>query len=406
MAVEKPNVVEDAHFHVTDWGRAVRVDVNRLGALLPAERSGETWSEETSKALQNAWSEAQNEALCQALEDAAGAQGGDFRSFVEWTVLHNRLYDGTHMRDVRRARFGEKYRASITTLGWAHADAKFSTRIQAVAYVPKPGEKGFEQKVWQPECLYDTEFMALAPTVITRFGGARQIHISGVVAWDDAITPLFVGDPERQIAHVFDVIQRIFEEAGGSLSDVVRLRPFAHNTEVAGLIRQEVARRWAGRPRPVVMMSDSRSFGNPPKLYTEIQVMGVLPDGEAELVQRELDLPAALVDENSAVMRSSRAAEWELVQVGELRAAGPGSPEEEAGAVVAQIDVALRQASLRQDDVCLAFVYASSPQAAAAFETAAAEVLNPACIHVLISPPMPELSGRHIKVELTARHLV
>ena len=321
MDLATPDVQHQMGSHITDWGDALRIDLNQLGALLPGGGAGgETWSEETSEALRNNWSESQNIALCDTMTAAAKEIGGDFRSYVEWTVLHNRLYDGTHMRDLRRERFGPGHRASITTLGWAHPDATVSTCIQAVGYVPT-GKGSFKQEVWQPDCLYDTEFMALAPTVITSFGGARQIHISGLVAWDDEINPLFVGEPERQIGHVFDLIRDIFEEAGGTLSDVARLRPFAHSTEIAERIRSQIGDSWQGFPRPSVMMSDSRSFGNPPKLYTEIQVMGVLADGDSVVVQEEHPGPKGLPDQDCVVVRSSTSRDWELLHVAELRPA-------------------------------------------------------------------------------------
>ncbi len=393
----KPDVCEFVRVHTTDWGDVVRVDLNQLGARLPSGLD-----EEASAA----WSEAQIEALCDTMEEAAGRVGGDFRSFAEWTVLHNRLYDGTRMRDMRRERFGEVYRAAITTLGWAHPEARFSTRIQAVAYVPKNPDVDFEQALWKPEVHYETESMALSPTTISRFGGARQIYISGVVAWDDEINPVLTDDPRAQVRYVLRRIQDIFEEAGGSLADVVRLRPFAHDTEIAAIIREEIRQVWKGYPRPAVMMSDSRSFGNPPKLYTEIQVMGVLPDGDRMVTQDEPDLPDPLGDGGATVIRSSRVQDWELVHIGELRAPKGADPEAEPEQVVDRIEGALSHASLSRDDVCLAFAYASSPDAARAFGAAAGRVLHPDAVHVLPCPPMPELGGRQLKVELTARRLL
>jgi enamine deaminase RidA (YjgF/YER057c/UK114 family) len=391
--------------NVTDWGDAMRLDLNQLGASLPdVDGNGETWSEETSQALRNSWSEAQNLALCDAMTAAAGEIGGDFRSFVEWTVLHNKLYDGTHMRDIRRERLGPDHRAAITTLGWSHPEATVSTCIQAVGYIPK-GKGDFKQEVWQPECLYDTEFMALAPTVVTTFGGARQIHISGLVAWDNETNPLHVGDPVGQIAHVFELIEEIFKEAGGSLACVTRLRPFAHSTEIAGLIRDRIVESWNGIPRPSVMMSDSRSFGNPPKLYTEIQVMGVLPDSDSQVDQKENEIPASLPDQDCIVVRSSIARDWEMLHVAEVRPSSKGDPAEEAQQVTAGLKEVMEAQDLTRDDVCLILAYASSLEGAKAFTNAATELVDGETLHILPCPDMPELNGRSIKAEMTARKL-
>ncbi len=386
----------------TDWGDAVRIDLNQLGSQLPAHGiQGATWSETAGEALRDDWSESQNVALCDTMTEVAAGFGGGFDSFAEWTVLHNKRYDGTHMRSVRRARFGHGYRAAITTLGWAHSRTGLSTCIQAVGYVARPGA-AFHQAIWRPESLYDTEFMALAPAVITRFGGGRQIHLSGVVAWDEDVNPLFEGQPERQIRHVFDLIQDVFEEAGGSLSDVVRLRPFAHCTRIARLIRKEVDRRWSGRPRPVVMMSDSRRFGDPPSLYAEIQVMGVLSDNDSEVRHWETRIPTGLPDDGALRIRRCRARGWELIQVGELRAPRGTDPNREPEHVAEQLASVLERLSLARREICLTFAYVSSPETAAAFSEIVSHAVPADTVHVLPCPAMPELDARHVKVELTA----
>ncbi len=399
----EPDVRRHMRVRHTDWGDAVRIDLNQLGARLPAQGApGATWSEATGESLLDEWAEAQNEALCDTMADVAACSGGGFDSFAEWTVLHNRRYDGAHMRELRRRRFPQGYRAAITTLGWAHPGTPLSMSIQAVAYVPKTGA-GFKQAVWRPESLYDTEFMALAPAVVTDFGGGRQIHLSGVVAWDERINPLFEGQPERQISHVFDLIQDVFSECGGSLGDVVRLRPFAHSSEIARIIRAEVSRRWGGRPKPVVMMSDSRHFGDPPSLYAEIQVLGVMSDGQCGVRHREAELPRGTIDEDATRIRCSRAREWEMVHVGELRGRPASGWKREAEQVAGQISSVLERMSLTPDDVCLTLAYVSSPEAAAAFPETVTGAVPVETVHVLPCPAMPELDGRCIKVEMTAR---
>ncbi len=397
-----PDVRRHMRVRHTDWGDAVRIDLNQLGSQLPAyDIQGATWSETTGEALRDEWSESQNVALCDTMTEVAAGFGGGFGSFAEWTVLHNKRYDGTHMRDVRRARFGHGYRAAITTLGWAHSRTGLSTCIQAVGYVPRPGAT-FHQAIWRPESLYDTEFMALAPAVITRFGGGRQIHLSGVVAWDEDINPLFEGQPERQIRHVFDLIQDVFEEGGGSLSDVVRLRPFAHCTRIARLIRKEVDRRWSGRPRPVVMMSDSRRFGDSPSLFAEIQVMGVLSDSDSEVRHSETRIPAGVPDDGALRIRRCRARGWELIQMGELRAPRGTDPCREAEQVAEQLATVIDRLSLSRREICLTFAYVSSPETAEAFPEIVSQAVPAETVHVLPCPAMPELDGRRVKVELTA----
>lgn len=397
-----PDVRRHMRVRHTDWGDAVRIDLNQLGSQLPARgNQGATWSEAAGEALRDEWSEFQNVALCDTMTEVAAGFGGGFDSFAEWTVLHNKRYDGTHMRSVRRARFGRGYRAAITTLGWAHSRTGLSTCIQAVGYVARPGAT-FHQAIWRPESLYDTEFMALAPAVITRFGGGRQIHLSGVVAWDEDINPLFERKPERQIRHVFDIIQDVFEEGGGSLSDVVRLRPFAHCTRIARLIRKEVNRRWSGRPRPVVMMSDSRQFGDPPSLYAEIQVMGVLSDNDNEVRHSETRIPAGFPDDDAMRIRRCRARGWELIQVGELRAPRGTDPRREVEHVAEQLASVLEHLSLSRREICLTFAYVSSPETAAAFPEIVSQAVPKETVHVLPCPAMPELDARHVKVELTA----
>ena len=136
--MSQPDVRRRMRIRHTDWGDAVRIDLNQLGSRLPAQGvQGATWSEEAGEALRDEWAESQNVALCDTLTEVAARLGGNFDSFAEWTVLHNRRYDGTHMRSERRARFGPGYRAAITTLGWAHPSANLSTCIQAVGYVPR-----------------------------------------------------------------------------------------------------------------------------------------------------------------------------------------------------------------------------------------------------------------------------
>ena len=149
------------------------------------------------------------------------------------------------------------------------------------------------------------------------------------------------------------------------------------------------------------MMSDSRSFGDPPSLYAEIQVMGVLSDNDG-VRHSETQPPAGIPDEGALRIRSSRVRDWELVQVGELRAPPGERPDMEAERVTEQLATVLERVSLSRKDVCLTFAYVSSPESAAAFSEVASRAVPPDTVHVLPCPAMPELDTRHIKVELTA----
>ena len=399
----KPDVRSVAQVHVTDWSGVTRIDLNQVGARVPNELlsgAGAEW-----EAARKRWGEEQNDAICDLMTEVAGRYGGGFDSYVEWTATYGALYDGNDMRVKRRDRFTDPYRAAITTLGWVDTRQPWGTRIQATAYVPNDSSVPFTRELWRPKALYDTEFMALAPAVVVGFGGVRFLYVSGVVAWDENINPLYSDDPVRQIRHVLETIVAVFEEAGGTRADVVRLRPFTHSPKTARIIRDQVASMWRGVAPPSLLIADDINFGNPPKLHTEIQVMGVVA-GSHVPTHGVIDPPSLVGGDRSLTIRTTRARDWELVHISEVRATPHGNVHREGADVVARLAACMEQAGIIKNDVVLAMVYCSSDAVAEAFRKEAVSVLPDSAIHLIPSRPMRELDGTHIKVELTARRLV
>ena len=391
----KLDVASDARIHATDWGDFTRIDLNMLGAPLGAKPVG-GWV---------AWSHEQNRRLCAYMAAELAKRGGSFDSIAEWTVAVNRHYDLQDMRNVRTGRWSRGFGSAITTLPWANPASTRSVTIQTVAYVPKHAQAPFALKTWQPECLYNCDFLGLAPAVVAEVGGARMIYLSGVVAWDKAIKPLAGDDPRAQVRLVLRKIQEVFEEAGGSPADVVRLRPFTATPAVARLIREECVNLWTkqGHPAPVLLMAEESSFWGAPSLFTEIQVMGIVGRAGKSVGQEESRI-AGLTDEATRV-RCTRTPHWDMVHIGELRAPLGTSEEEEAVAVGRQVSLVLRELALAPADVCLAVAYVSSSRVLARLEAVLGDILGATALHLVHSPAMPELSGRTVKLELTARKL-
>ena len=381
----------------TNLGEVVRVDVNQLGACLRRGRGPGD--------VPKGWSEAQNEAICQTLDEVAREHGGDFRSFGEWTVVHGAGYDLADMRVKRLGRFGGTYRAAITTLPWIDPESRWSARVQATAYIPKGTGADFEQAAIWPEAIYDNGFLGLAPAVISRFGGARTVYLSGVVAWTDEIELLFVDDARAQIRHVLEMIEAVFRELGGSREDVVRLRPFMLNPEVARIVREEVARFWAGCAPPTLLVADGVDFWGMQGLFTEIQVMGMLGDGDLSAVHEQCPCRTAGSDE-ALVVRRARSGRRELVQAGEIRGRAGTGPEQEALQAVEAIGEVMAQLALRPENVCSLIVYAGSTAAAQYFKASIAEILALETLHVVPGLSMGEMCSGQLKVELTAERWI
>lgn len=391
----KLNVASEARIHATDWGDFTRIDLNMLGAQLGAEPA-EGWAE---------WSHEQNLRLCDFMAAELAKQGGGFDSIAEWTVAVNRHYDLQDMRNVRTGRWSGGFRSAITTLPWANPASPRSVSIQTVAYAPKHGQASFALKAWQPECLYNCDFLGLAPAVVAEVGSARMIYLSGVVAWDNAIQPLAGDDPRAQVRLVLRKIQEVFIEAGGSPADVVRLRPFSATPAVARLIREECVNLWTnqGHPAPVLLMAEESSFWGAPSLFTEIQVMGIVGRAGKPVVQEEVRI-AGLADEATRV-RCTRTPHWDMIHISELRAPAGTGEEAEAVAVGRQVSQVLRELALAPADVCLAVAYVSSARVQAQLDAVLSDILGATALHLVYSPTMPELNGRTVKLELTARKL-
>lgn len=391
----KMDVASEARIHATDWGDFTRIDLNMLGAPLGAEPAG-GWV---------GWSHEQNRRLCDFMAAELAKRGGSFDSIAEWTVAVNRYYDLQDMRNVRTGRWSRGFGSAITTLPWANPASTRSVSIQTVAYVPKNAQAPFALKAWQPDCLYNCGFLGLSPAVVAEVGSARMIHLSGVVAWDKAIQPLAGDDPRAQVRLVLRKIQEVFEEAGGSPADVVRLRPFTATPAVAQLIREECVNLWTnqGQPAPVLLMAEESSFWGAPSLYTEIQVMGIVGQAGKPVGQEEVRI-AGIVDEATRV-RCTRTPHWDMVHIGELRAPAGTDGEAEAVAMGRLVSQVLRELALAPTDVCLAMAYVSSARVKAQLEAVLSDILGSTALHLVHSPDMPELNGRTVKLELTARKL-
>lgn len=396
-AADTPDVRERMAVKETRLGEVVRIDVNGLGARLPPDVDAED--------VPRAWSGAQSVAICETLAEVASGYGGDFNSFGEWTVIHGAGYDLADIRVRRLARFGEGYRSAITTLPWIDPESRWSARVQATAYIPRAPGLNFEQVAVRPETVYDTEFLGLAPAVISRFGGARVVYLSGVVAWTDEIELLFTDDPHAQVRRVFEMIGAVFEELGGSREDVVRLRPFTLNAEIAGIVREEAERFWTGCVPPTMLIADGVDFWGEDGLFAEVQAMGVLGDGDLDVSHERLPPPKAGPDD-ALVVRRARSRERELIQAGEIRGRVGAGPGREARQVVECIREVMDGQGLSSADVCSVVAYAGNRAAAEGFEAAVRDILPPETLHLVPGLPMGEMDGRQLKVEFTAERFL
>ncbi len=397
----QPDVREQMRVNVTDWNGVYRIDLNQLGARVPPELAAGV---ETREEARRAWAIAQNTGICNTMAEVTGCYDGNFDSFCEWSVTHGALYDGADMREKRRAMFTDPYRAAITSTGWLDRASGWGTRIQATSYIPGQGAH-CAIKFWSPASLYETESMALAPAVVVTMGDARLLYISGVVAWDAQLNPLFTDDPQRQIRHVLETIGVVFAEAGGSRHNVLRLRPFTHSAEVATLLRAEVHAYWGVDLPPAMLVADSHSFGNSPKLYTEIQVMGVLAGDAGSIHHQRLAVPDNDNPGQALVIRSCQAPDWEMFEISEIRGDTGCNGDDEAASAVARLLRCMQAAGLTRDDVCLVTVYAHSAEMTQMITHRLSGAVPPESIHLVQCRPMLELQGGSVKIELTARRL-
>jgi enamine deaminase RidA (YjgF/YER057c/UK114 family) len=334
---------------------------------------------------------------------AVAKHGGSFDSIAEWTVAVNARYGLQDMREVRTARFGRGFRSAITTLPWGHPTSPKSVSIQAVAYVPKIQGVHFAVRAWQPAALYDCAFLGLSPAVIVEIGPVKLIYLAGVVAWDKAIQPLAGNDPRAQVRIVLQKIQEVLVEAGGTPADVVRLRPFTANAAVAQMVREECTALWTSRglPPPVLLIAEETSFWGAPSLYTEIQAMGVVGGAGCPIGQDECTV-AGITSDLTRIRRTTTP-DWDMYHVSELRAAA--GAKDEAEDIAGRVGRVMSALALGPGDVCLAVGYVSSAGVMARLASGLRDRFDPSALHLVHCPPMPELNGGTVKLELTARKL-
>jgi len=351
-----------------------RVDVHRLGALVPEGLRDPGGDKEGRKA----WVAQHDDALLNTLEGTATAHGGDFSSFAEWTTMCGVLYDFGDINSKRRERFKDPYRAAISTVFGVNLESGLGALIQATAFVPDRGVD-FEMTAWQPEALYDTEFMALAPAVTVRFGGARQVYLSGVMDWDNDHVQLHTDDARQQIRSVLLRIINSMTEAGGDANDVVRLRPILPTADCLPILQEELSSLWKGAIPPVV--TPIAGLPMPKGQFAEIQAYGMVSD-QHPVTHEVLE----------GVGRRARARDFEVIQAGPFS----GSAAEGARSVKAFLSAQ----KLASADLANMLVFCRTPADGRDFAEMAA--IDPACLHLIPARPENPLAGGRILVELTA----
>lgn len=386
------NVMTGARVHMTELGPVRRIDLNMLGADLSSVPAGDA----------AAWSHAQNLRLCDAMDAEMRRLGGGFDSIAEWTVAVNRHYDLRDMRQVRTARWRAGFGSAITTLPWAHPSSPKSVSIQTVGYVPRDAATHFRVRAWQPECLYDASFLGLATATVVEIDTVSLIYLSGVVTWDQAIKPLAGDHPRTQMRLVLQMIQNVFREAGGSPADVVRLRPFTASPEVARLLREESARLAAeqGCSEPTMLIAEESSFWDAPSLFAEIQAMGMVGRDGGKVTQENCEVPG--ITNGTTRVRRTITPLGTMWHVADLRAPAGLNAAAEVATVATQFGRVMAELGLSAADVCLGVVYVSSAPSIAALTAALGEYVDRAALHVVFCPPMPELHGGTVKLEITA----
>jgi len=406
FSLEIPDVKKCMGLRITDWGDVHRLDLNQLGAVIPTQlRALATeggWADE----LKKKWGELQVDGILEAMENSAEALGGNFPSFAEWTVVYNELYSPL-MRTKRKEKFGDGYRAAISTLKWLSQESGLSARIQANAYIPKSRNSNFRQVMWRPACMADYEMFVVAPAVSTYFGGISLLHVAGMLGMDSQGLLIHTEHPEKQIHYILENIISVFEEAGGTRKDVVRLRPFAQTPEIAAIIRRKVKELWKGSIEPTVFMSDGMRFGGPAdKQYAEIQAFGILK-GDADILHQKLDITMNGSDEDTFAARSTITRDFEYIQASEIRAGQSFGPETESNRVVNRIEEFISKAGLCMEDICNIIVYAGTLEAAREMEEAIGKSLIPRnMVHLVPCPQMYEMGEYQIKAEVSARRLL
>ncbi|MEK7412043.1 MAG: hypothetical protein AAB263_01865 [Planctomycetota bacterium] len=370
---------------VTTFPGVARIDVQHLGALVPEALR----DPELDKPRRKIWTAQHNDALLDALTAAAVGNGGSFNSFAEWTTMCGAAYDFADINTKRRARFSGPYRAAITTVFGMERSVGLAARIQATAFIPAKGVD-FECRAWRPRALYETEFMALAPAVTVCFGGAQQVFLSGVMDWDEAHRPQNTADVRAQIRSVLQRIIAVFEEAGGSRNDVLRLRPMLPMPAYARVLQEEVAALWPEALRPICTVWAGLPM--PAGTCAEIQAYGMIGDQRATVCHEPITAAVGMT------ARVARARDFAMVLAGPFGALSK-SVQETTG----HIADFMQSQRLGAQDVCTALVQVRDEETERACISATKDVLDPNCLHVIRVRPEEGLSGDVIHVELTAR---
>lgn len=402
---KQPDVAERMGIRVTDWGEVLRLDMSQLGAVIPemlllSENTGLDKDE-----LKNMWAEMQVDGMLEAMENSAIRFGGDFCSFAEWTVVYGAFYSST-MRAKRKAKFGDNYRAAISSLKWLNPESGLSGYIQASAYIPKNKDIRFKQENWRPKCMADYEMFVVAPAVTACFGGVNLLHVAGMLGFDTDGNLMYSDSPEKQIQFILENIISVFEEAGGSRTDVVRLRPFAQTPEIASIIRRKVKELWHDGIEPTILMSDGMRFGGPDdKHFAEIQAFGIIP-GASDIKHQMLDDFTDGLDQDTFTVRSTVTRDFEFIQASEIRAERNSGSGMEASRVIRQVEELLQKTGLRSEDLCSVIVYAGTLEAAYQMEKAIQNSsISRDAVHLIPCPAIREMDGRQIKAEVSARKL-
>lgn len=384
-----------AGVRVSSLGPVLRIDVNGVGAALPAgfgtRRDGADDPDFTAK---NTWVSGENARVVQFLAETAGRYGGDFRSFAEWTVTDNWFHMAYGSGDggirARRGRaFGPGYRAAISSLNWLHPDALVSGRLQATAFVPSPGASfrvPFSQTLWRPSVMADYESFVVAPAVLTRWDDVTLVHVAGVLGVDAEFRIVGKDDPPSQIRHVLETIVSVVEEAGGRREDVIRLRPFVNDGAMGRIVAEVAQEVWRGCPEPARILADDMSFSAGSPYYIETQAVAMIGARHVELAR-----------DGALRVRRADTASWSWLEAGEI--AVPESADAPRRAAL-RASALLAEHGWGPGQVSVLFGYAAGPAAGAAVEQELLRAGFPRdALHIV---PSRQMSDASVKLSLVA----